>query len=101
MKQKTERECVCVFVCTHFMELFLIPLGASFGYVCVSVCVWLLCQLRCPVLCRAALWEGRSSGVCRGSAGRASITKLCVCVCALSLSLSVPPALSFYVRMCE
>lgn len=99
MKQKTERECVCVFVCTHFMELFLIPLGASFGYVCVSVCVWLLCQLRCPVLCRAALWEGRSSGVCRGSAGRASITKLCVCV--LSLSLSVPPALSFYVRMCE
>lgn len=43
--------------------------------------------------CIMALGEGRSSGVCCGSSGRASITELCM----LSLFLS----LSVYVRTCE
>lgn len=49
----------------HFIELFLIPLGASIGYlfVCLCVCVY-TCMLviisageSCSVLCRVALWH--------------------------------------------
>lgn len=72
---------------SHFMELFLIPLGASIGYLCVCVCV---CVVPAGALCVVALWWDRSSSVC-GSSGRASITELCT----HSLPLSV------YVRTYE
>lgn len=87
---------MCVCVCggrghsvPHFMELFLIPLGASIGY--LRVCGrarGLLFQLGRPALCVVqsgimALGEGRSSSLCCGSLGRASITEhtLSLCLC--------------------
>lgn len=72
--------------CSHFMELFLIPLGAC---VCACVC-WLLFQLERPVVCCAEWHYGIRGGQVKqcvfSVAAQGERTSLSS-ACTLSLSL--------------